>query len=116
MDVENNMLNGERLRQCSTAFEAPSILNDSSVDIVTKVYDRDAFGSVSICQKGAYKLLGKPISEYETGYNIYAWTINIFVSAGGGKRSTKCNSSFSLSYSMWIQDSICTNIFFKSVL
>ena len=59
VDVENNMLNGERLRQCSTAFEAPSILNDSSVDIVTKVYDRDAFGSVSICQKGAYKLLIK---------------------------------------------------------
>ena len=54
--------NGDRLRQCAIEFVAP---NCSNVIRQQPAYDRDALGSVGICQKGFYTLIGKPIPFYE---------------------------------------------------
>ena len=55
---------GDRLRQCATASRASS--GSTLVDnIIAKVRDRDAAGSVSIAQKGFYNLIGNKIPDYE---------------------------------------------------
>ena len=51
-----------RLRQCAIESVAP---NCSDVIRQQPAYDRYALGSVGICQKGFYILIGKPIPFYE---------------------------------------------------
>jgi hypothetical protein len=50
-----------RLRQCITE-------NEERTDVLkylNKKHDRDALGSVGICQKGFYELIGREIIEYK---------------------------------------------------
>ena len=63
---------GDRLRQCTTDSEAPNALSlsENAQKIAEKQRDRDSLGSVAICQKGIYKLLGKPIPYYERNSEI----------------------------------------------
>ena len=68
---EIDSLKGDKLRQCITDPEAPDVyitLSEKSKEICKKHRDRDAFGSVGICQKGIYTLLRKIIPFYEHNY------------------------------------------------
>ena len=63
--------NGDRLRQCITDPEAPDVystLSDNAKAIANKHRDRDALGSVGICQKGIYTLLKNPLPFYERNF------------------------------------------------
>ena len=63
-------LKGNRIRVCKTNSEVSDVScafsADSNVEVITtKHRDRDAFGSVAICQKGIYSLIQNPIPFYE---------------------------------------------------
>ncbi len=49
-----------RLRQCITENED----REDVLKYLIKKHDRDALGSVGICQKGFYKRIGREIIEY----------------------------------------------------
>ena len=70
VEIKGNTKNkaNKRLRQCKTEPEVlKKSLNLSKYGnkISKKHRDRDSFGSVSICQKGVYKLLKNEIPFYE---------------------------------------------------
>ena len=67
--------NNDRLRQCKTdpesldkSISALLSLSEETEKIANKHRDRDAFGSVGICQKGIYSLLKNPIPIYERSF------------------------------------------------
>ncbi len=62
INLKQTTKQGDRLRQCQTDCVAPS---DFTLNIASKTRDRDACGSVAICQKGIYTLIGDPITAYE---------------------------------------------------
>ena len=65
-EYQNNKDN-QRLRQCKTdseVFQKSLSLSKYGKRISRRPRDRDAFGSVSICQKGIYKLLKNDIPYY----------------------------------------------------
>ena len=63
----DNNKNGDRLRQCTTE----NVASCRSIDAqMLKPRDRDACGSVGICQKGFYSLLGNPITFYERSFKV----------------------------------------------
>ena len=66
-EYQNNKDN-QRLRQCKTdseVFQKSLSLSQYGKRISRRPRDRDAFGSVSICQKGIYKLLKNDIPYYK---------------------------------------------------
>jgi hypothetical protein len=61
---------GTRDRQCKTenahCYPNSSVkISQEQVKIHNKIRDRDAFGSVGICQKGFYELIKNPIKYYK---------------------------------------------------
>jgi len=72
---KNKSSNSDRLRQCTTDPEALDVLknlSDNAKEIANKHRDRDAFGSVAICQKGIYTLLNNPIPYYDRNIALSA--------------------------------------------
>ena len=69
--TKNNTSNDGRLRQCKTDPEASDVsirLSKNAEKVASKHGDRDAFGSVGICQKGIYNILKNPLPVYERSY------------------------------------------------